>query len=55
MAQRQAAKSDEWYTPAYAVEPIIPYLKKGSTVWCPFDLPDSNYVKLCQMLKRKWF
>ena len=45
MAQRQAAKSDEWYTPAYAIEPIIPYLKKGSTVWCPFDLPESNYVK----------
>lgn len=45
MAQRQAAKSDEWYTPAYAVEPIIPYLKKNSTVWCPFDLPESNYVK----------
>lgn len=45
MVQRQAAKSDEWYTPYYAVEPIIKYLKPKSTIWCPFDLPQSNYVK----------
>ena len=30
-------KNDEYYTPSYAVYPIIKYLKQGSTVWCPFD------------------
>ncbi|MCD1025732.1 hypothetical protein [Enterococcus sp. SMC-9] len=46
MAQRQKAKSDEWYTPEYAVIPILEYLKPNSTIWCPFDLPHSNYVKV---------
>lgn len=27
--------NDEFYTPRYAVEPIIKYVKKGSIVWCP--------------------
>lgn len=44
--QRQKAKSDEWYTPEYAVIPILEYLKPNSTIWCPFDLPHSNYVKV---------
>lgn len=41
-------KKDEWYTPVYAVEPIIKYLKNRNyrTIWCPFDKEDSNYVKL---------
>lgn len=46
MAQRQAAKSDEWYTPAPAVEVLLPFLTEKSTIWCPFDLPESNYVKV---------
>ena len=29
--------SDEQYTPAYAVAPIIKYIPKDKTVWCPFD------------------
>ena len=42
-------ESDEVYTPAYAVKPIIKYLerycnKPQYTVWCPFDEEDSNYV-----------
>jgi hypothetical protein len=28
---------DETYTPYYAVDPIIKYLKPNTTVWCPFD------------------
>lgn len=40
--------SDEVYTPAYAVKPIIKYLKKTDIVWCPFDMADSEYVKLIQ-------
>ena len=48
MAQMQYEfkKNDEYYTPAYAVEPIIQYLKEGSTIWCPFDTCDSEYVKV---------
>lgn len=38
--------TDEWYTAAKDVEMILPYLSKGSTVWCPFDTTDSHYVKV---------
>lgn len=44
--------NDEYYTPNYAIEPIIKYLKPNATVWCPFDIEKSNYVKL---LKTKGF
>ena len=40
------SKNDEYYTPAYAVEPILEFLKGGATVWCPFDTDESNYVKV---------
>ncbi len=39
-------KSDEVYTPEYAVQPIIKYIQKDAIVWCPFDLENSEYVKL---------
>ena len=39
-------KNDEYYTPAYAVYPIIKYLKPHSTIWCPFDKEESQYVKV---------
>jgi hypothetical protein len=38
--------NDEFYTPNYAIEPIIKYIKTKSTVWCPFDTENSNFVKL---------
>jgi hypothetical protein len=38
--------NDEFYTPDYAVRPIIKYIPSFSTVWCPFDTEDSNFVKL---------
>lgn len=43
--------SDEVYTPAYAVKPLLKYLdiyvnKPNYTIWCPFDKEDSEYVKL---------
>jgi hypothetical protein len=41
--------SDEVYTPAYAVMPLIKYLKEfnpKATIWCPFDKEYSNYVKI---------
>ena len=40
--------SDEVYTPAYAVTPLIKYIKdfnSNATIWCPFDMEYSNYVK----------
>lgn len=38
--------NDEFYTPPYAVQPILKYIKPNSTVWCPFDTEDSWFVKL---------
>ena len=38
--------NDEYYTPQYAVKPILRYVPTGCTVWCPFDLPQSNYVTM---------
>lgn len=39
-------KNDEYFTPEYAVYPIIPYLKPNSVIWCPFDTKDSAYVRV---------
>lgn len=39
-------KNDEYYTPSYAVYPILKYLKNSSTVWCPFDKEESSFVKV---------
>jgi len=36
--------SDEQYTPAYAVAPIIKYIPENKIVWCPFDTEHSEYV-----------
>ena len=38
--------NDEFYTPKYAIEPIIKYIPKGSKVWCPFDTEESLFVKM---------
>lgn len=38
--------NDEFYTPRYAIEPILKYVEKGKTVWCPFDTEDSLFVKM---------
>ena len=38
--------NDEFYTPIYAITPILKYIKQNSTIWCPFDTDRSNYVKL---------
>lgn len=37
--------NDEFYTPRYAIPPILKYLKPQSKVWCPFDTVDSLFVK----------
>lgn len=38
--------NDEYYTPEYAIEPILKYLKHNSKIWCPFDTEESNFVKI---------
>ena len=38
-------KNDECYTPDYGVKPILEFIPKGITVWCPFDKEDSEFVK----------
>ena len=37
--------NDEFYTPLYAIEPIIKYIEKGKIIWCPFDTNESLFVK----------
>lgn len=37
-------EKDEYYTPEILVKPILKYLKPNSTVWCPFDTEDSEFV-----------
>ena len=52
--QIKTSKSDEYYTPAYAVQVIVPYLmdKGFKHIWCPFDKEHSEFVKI---LKEKGF
>ena len=38
--------NDEFYTPAYAIRPLLKYIRKNSVIWCPFDTAQSNFVKL---------
>lgn len=39
------SKNDEFYTPRYAVKPILKYINPKSTIWCPFDTSESEYIK----------
>lgn len=38
--------NDERYTPPILVKPILKYIKHGSTIWCPFDIEDSEFVQI---------
>ena len=40
--------NDEFYTPVYAITPLLKYLKPNSRIWCPFDTEDSNFIKVLQ-------
>lgn len=52
--------SDETYTPAYAITPLIKYIeqyieknqKTTLTIWCPFDLENSKYVEVLSHVPR---
>lgn len=38
--------NDEFYTPRYAIQPILKYIDRTKTVWCPFDTKESLFVKM---------
>jgi hypothetical protein len=40
------SKNDEFYTPEYAIKPILKYIEPMSKIWCPFDTKDSLFVKI---------
>lgn len=42
--------NDEFYTPYYAIEPLLKYIKPNSTFWCPFDTDESLFVKTFEKL-----
>ena len=44
--QYQFKKNDEYYTPPYAVYPIMERLRAGAAVWCPFDTEESAFVRV---------
>lgn len=37
--------NDEFYTPRYAIDPILKYIKPNLKIWCPFDTEESLFVK----------
>ena len=40
------SKNDEFYTPEYAIKPILKHLSPPPhTIWCPFDTGKSLFVK----------
>ena len=41
------SKNDEFYTPIYAIEPLVKYLqaKNYKNIWSPFDTENSNFYK----------
>ena len=46
-----SSKNDEFYTPAYAITPLLRYLPRPNsvkpiTIWCPFDTEESLFVKI---------
>lgn len=40
------SRNDNFYTPPYAIEPLLKYIKPKSTILCPFDTEDSYFVKM---------
>jgi hypothetical protein len=48
MSVSKDGKGDNYETPKYVVEILLPYLRKTNirTIWCPFDKAHSEYVKV---------
>lgn len=41
--------NDEFRTPIAGVYAILKYLKLNTTIWCPFDTIESNFVKVLKL------
>lgn len=52
LTSSNAQEHQELYTPFYAVDPIIKYVPKNHTIWCPFDEEWSSFY---QTFKQKGF
>ena len=37
--------NDEFYTPRYAIEPLVKHINKEAKIWCPFDKTESLIVQ----------
>lgn len=37
--------NDEFYTPTYAIEPLLKYIRPNAVIWCPFDTERSVFVR----------
>ena len=44
------SEQDEYFTPLYAIIPIEKYLNRNSLIWCPFDKPESLYVRYFELM-----
>lgn len=40
--------NDEFYTPEYAIKPLLKYLNPNSKILCPFDTDESLYKKVLE-------
>lgn len=38
--------NDEFYTPPYAIEPLLPFIPRDKVVWCPFDTERSHIPRM---------
>ena len=45
MDQVAGSGNDEFYTPLYAITPLLKYIRPQSKIWCPFDTSDSLFIK----------
>lgn len=46
LTANRTSAGDEVYTPFYAVEPLMEFLPKDKTIWCPFDEKWSAFYQL---------
>lgn len=46
LTSNRTASGDEVYTPFYAVEPLLEFIPKDKTIWCPFDEEWSAFYQL---------
>ena len=44
--EKRKSMGNEYYTPFYAVEPILEFLPKNKIIWCPFDEEWSAFYHL---------